>query len=157
MKRTFAAAAFLCLAGSAAAETGLDLAPVDTLTCEQMQAEMTIAGQAMSQNMDPNMAANIERMRDDAGNNMAETGAGIVGTGLLCSVPGLGVACMAATSALAARQEKQAAEAHKQTDAVVGSMNQATAGLDIERLMAVAGRWESEGCTAPPEARDAQE
>ena len=157
MKRKISAAAFLCLAGSAAAETGVVLAPVDTLTCEQMQAEMTIAGQAMSQNMDPKMAANIERMRDNAGSNMAEAGAGIVGAGLLCAVPGLGIACTAAMGALAARQEEQAAEAREQTDAVVGSMNQATTGLDIERLMALAGRWESEGCTAPQEGRDAQE
>jgi hypothetical protein len=157
MKRKISAAAFLFLAGSAAAEPGVVLAPVDTLTCEQMQAEMTIAGQAMSQNMDPNMAANIERMRDNAGGNMAEAGAGMVGAGLLCAVPGLGVACTAAMGALAARQEQQAAEARKQTDAVVGSMNQATAGLDIERLMTLAERWESEGCTAPQEGRDPQE
>ena len=149
MKHVMAAALLVCLAGPAAADKPLAPAPVETMTCEQMQAEMTIAGQAMGQNMDPNMAANIEQMQGDAESNMAEAGVGMLGAGAICAVPGLGVACTAAMSALAARQEAQAEVSREKTDAVVESMNQATASLDIARLTAVASRWESEGCKAP--------
>ena len=83
MKSKLFALAMLCFAGVASAESGSGpaLAPVDTLTCAQMQAEMTVAGQAMGQNMDPNLAANIEQMRDGAQSNMAEAGGEMLGAG----------------------------------------------------------------------------
>lgn len=150
MKSRMFVALLLCCAGSAAAETAVvPPPPVETMTCPQMQAEMTVAGQAMGQNMDPNLAANIEQMQGDAESNMAEAGVGALGAGAICAVPGMGIACTAAMTAFAARQEAQAAKTREKTDAVEASMNQATAGLDIERLTAIASRWESEECKAP--------
>jgi hypothetical protein len=155
MKIAILATVLACLAASAGAQTQTP-SPVETplpevgdMTCEQMQAEMTIAGQLMSQQMDPNLATNIEAMQADGQRQMGQAGAAAMGTGLLCSVPGLGGACTAVLNTQAVRQAQQAEQNRERRSAMIDSMNNATAGIDMERMTAISQRWESERCEAP--------
>jgi hypothetical protein len=146
MKRLVVVGALLCLVSPVAAQTDPGRAPVDTLNCSQMQSEMTSAGQLMNQQMDPDMADNIQSMRTESQRDMEEARADAVGAGLICAVPGLGAACTVVMTSQSARQTERAEESRQQTDALANSMNEATAGIDIERMTAVADRWERERC-----------
>ena len=122
---------------------------VETLNCEQMQAEMMTAGQLMNQQMDPNLGADIAAMQDAGQSQMREARTAALGSGLLCAVPGLGMACTVAMNAQVVRQSAHAEENRERMDAVTTSMQDSTVGIDLERMTAVSERWESERCEAP--------
>ena len=155
MKIVIFAAVLACLAATAGAQTQAPspvetpLPEVDDMTCEQMQAEMTIAGQLMSQRMDPNLGTDLQAMQADSQRQMGQAGAAGIGTGLLCAVPGLGGACTAVLNTQAARQAEQAEQNRERRGAMIDSMQNATSGIDMERMTAVSQRWESERCETP--------
>lgn len=126
-----------------------NLAPVETLSCEQMMAEMTLAGQQMNAQMDPNLGADIQAMQDESQSRMREAQVGILTGGLICAVPGLGMACTAMVQAQAANQMAHADEDQQRMDAIMGSMTDATAGMDMQRMQALSERIESEHCPMP--------
>ncbi len=125
--------------------------PVDTLSCDQMVAEMSVAGQQMGAQMDPNLSANIQEMQDESQSRMREAQAAILGAGLVCAVPGLGMACVAVQQAQIAQQMSHRDEDQQRMDTIIGSMNDATAGMDMQRMQALSERFESENCPTPQE------
>lgn len=144
--------AFLCLAAVAYAQieapmgAQAPLPAVSSLNCEQMQAEMMVAGQQMNQHMDPNLGGDIQAMQADAQQRMQAAQMGMMGAGLMCAVPGLGMACTAAMNAQAAAQMAHADEDRARQDAVIASMQNSIAGIDQDRMTAISNRWESEHC-----------
>ncbi len=128
------------------AEVEAPLAAVETMDCPQMQAEMMTAGQRMNQQMDPNLGADIQAMQEDSQRQMNQARTAAVGSGLLCAVPGLGMACAATMQAQAVRQSAQAEENRARMDAITGTVQDSMAGIDQDRMMAISERWESQGC-----------
>ena len=125
------------------------LAPVETLSCDEMMGEMTIAGQQMHAQMDPNLGANAQEMLDRQQRGMRDAQAGIMAGGLMCAIPGLGMACGAIMQAQMANQMAHAEEHQQDQEALIGSMNEATAGIDLARMQALSERFESENCPTP--------
>lgn len=99
------------------------LQPVDTLTCDQMLAEMTDAGRRMTSQMDPSMASNAQAMNQQ----MQSRSRGNLGR---------------ATAAEAQANRERTATMGNQ---VMDSMQ----GVDINRMMAVSERFQSERCPTP--------
>lgn len=150
LKYMLAAAAFTAMSATPAdAQT---LPPVETMTCEEMQAELMVAGQQMSAQLDPEFAVEAQRMQNEsqeAYNNRPSVAAGI-GAGIACSIPGVGMACMAAQQAQAANAGRQAEQNRERMFAQADRVNQAMVGIDQDRMMAVSDRFEAENCQGQP-------
>jgi hypothetical protein len=131
MKALFATATFtVCCAATALAQQDVAQAPppVESMTCEQMTAEITAAGQRMSAQLDPEFAREAQAMSDQA--QQASRGQGQAPQG--------------------ARAQAQAAEANRaRHEAQTGRLNASMEGLDQQRLMALSERFEAEGCEVP--------
>jgi hypothetical protein len=131
------------------------LQPVEEITCEQMYSELMVAGQQMNAQLDPNFATNAQAMQDQintAQRGMAGSMAMGIGQGIMCSIPGIGMACGAMMQAQMANQMRQGQEQQAQMDEMMAQMDAATEGIDMARMQAVNERWESEQCQAPAEA-----
>lgn len=132
-----------------------NLQPVEDLTCEQMYGELMVAGQQMNAQLDPSFATNAQAMQDQL--NTAQRGAAGsmamgFGQAMMCSIPGVGMACGAMMQAQMANQMRQGQEHQAQMDVMLSQMNDATAGIDMARMQAVNERWESQQCQPPAEA-----
>jgi len=139
MRNLFLASlAFACVAASSAAaqqdnrladvQARMDapadttLPPVETLSCEQILAEMTTAGQLMNSQLDPSFAANAQALQNDVQDARA---------------PARGT-------------EAAAAEANRQRiGAISGQVADSTAGIDLQRMMALSDRFAAERCPTP--------
>lgn len=97
-----------------------NLQPVNTLTCDQMLAEMHVAGQKMSQQLDPSFAASAQAQYDKMRSGAA------------------GPATAEAAAANRAQRDRMGAQ-------VVGSMQ----GIDIQRMQAINTRFSAQKCPAP--------
>lgn len=149
LKHLAAAAVFaVCFAAPADAQEGWP-PPVETMTCDQMTAEMMTAGQTMNSQLDPEFAREAQAMHDEAQGSQRQSVAAAVGTGIACSIPGVGMACMAAQQAQTANAAREAEANRQRMDAQVGRLNDSMAGLDQNRLMAMSQRYEQMGCQAP--------
>jgi hypothetical protein len=126
--------------------------PVESMNCEQMQAELMVAGQTMNAQMDPEFATEAQAMQDEmqeAQNRAAGSVAAGIGMGLACSIPGVGMACMAAQQAQMANAQRDAAANQARMDAQMDRLNQSMAGLDQQRLTAISQRFEEQRCQTP--------
>lgn len=99
-----------------------NLQPVETLTCEQMLAEMTIAGRQMSGQLDPSFAANAQALHDQA-------------TGKAPPPGGNSAAGAAANRA--------------QFDRLGGQLANSMQGIDLQRMAAVGDRLAAQKCPTP--------
>jgi hypothetical protein len=153
LKHALAAAAFAaCFATPADAQDDAPLPPVESMNCEQMQAELTVAGQRMNAQMDPEFANEAQAMMDEAqGANRSAAGsmATGVGMGIACSVPGVAYACMAAQQAQAANAQREAAEHQARMNAQIDRLNDSMEGIDQQRMMAISDRYEQMQCQTP--------
>lgn len=95
---------------------------VSTLTCDQMLAEMSVAGQMMSKQLDPTFAANAESLRRDALSGKAPAGP---------------------PTAEQAQQNRDRTD--RMAAQVVGSMQ----GVDIQRMAAISQRFTDQKCPTP--------
>lgn len=125
------------------------LQPVDTLTCDQMFAEMFTAGQQMSGQLDPSFGANVQDMRDDMDRQRNAAMGQSAGTMAACMIPGMGMACMAAQQAQAARGAAQAEQNRQQMNTITGQVLDSTQGIDLGRMQAVGDRWSQQNCQPP--------
>lgn len=128
------------------------LQPVETLTCDQMYAEMFTAGQQMNAQLDPSFAGNVQSMQDDMDRQraaMRNSMAAGIGMGMACSLPGVGMACAAAQQAQAMNQGRQARENQERMFALGDQVAQSTEGIDMQRMQAVSDRWSAQRCEAP--------
>jgi hypothetical protein len=125
MKRLLIAAAFCaCLVAPALAQQAAAPPAVETMTCEQMIAEMTGAGQTMNAQLDPEFAREAQAMHDEAQGREAP---------------------QRSNSELAAAAEQNRARVDAQHQRLQSSMT----GLDQARLMAMATRFEQLRCETP--------
>jgi len=95
---------------------------VNTLTCEQMLTEMSMAGRLMSQQLDPTFAANAQALQRDALSGNAN-----------------------AAPATAAEAQKNRDRTDRAAAQVVGSMQ----GIDIQRMAALSQRFSEQKCPTP--------
>lgn len=149
LKHFLAAAAFaVCFIPHASAQEAL--LPVEEMNCDQMTAEMMVAGQQMNSQLDPEFAREAQAMQQEAqaGQQRPSIAAG-VGMGIACSIPGIGMACMTAQQAQAANAARDAEQNQARMDAQVDRLNSSMAGLDQNRLMAMSDRYEAMRCQAP--------
>lgn len=126
---------------AAQAQNQTALPPVDTMTCVQMQAEMTTAGQQMNRQLDPQFGVEAQAMSNEAQQKQREAQQQAMNPA--CFIPFVGMACAAqqqqhAQQDAAANQQRMQA----QMDRVDASM----AGLDQQRLQAMSARYESMHC-----------
>jgi hypothetical protein len=158
----FAAVATVCFVAPALAQTdaplppaaeAATLPPVDTMSCEQMNAEMMVAGQQMNSQLDPSFAGNVQAYQDLVQQRQREAVAQQVGMGAACAVgsmvPGVAAACAAAQQAQMANQVRQAQQDQQQVDVIVGQVNSSMDGLDQNRLTAIADRHQAMNCQTP--------
>lgn len=149
MKTLFAAAAFTVGFAAAALAQVEAPPPVETMTCEQMQAELTVMGQQMHAQMDPEFAREGQAMYDEAQQASRRGVATGVATGIACSIPGVGAACMVGQAAQAQQAQRDAAEHQARMDAQMDRLNQSMAGIDQQRMMALSERFEQQRCQTP--------
>lgn len=157
MLKHFIVVAFALLLAAPAAAQGTEAPteaplPVESMNCEQMTAELMVAGQRMNAQMDPAFAAEAQAMQEEAQGGRARAGAGMVagvGMGLACSIPGMGMACMAGQQAMVANAQAQTAQNQRRMNAQMDRLNASMEGLDQERLMAVSDRYQAMSCQAP--------
>ncbi len=95
--------------------------PVDTMTCEQMQTELVGAGQSMNSQLDPEFAREAQAMHAEAQSRQPQSG----------------------------DHADQVAQNHARMQAQADRLNASMAGLDQQRLMALADRFEQQGCETP--------
>jgi hypothetical protein len=146
LTRTFGAAVFVCLTASASIASEA-APPVESMSCDEMRAELIVAGQKMSQQLDPEFAKEAQAMADQArGANAAGAGASAMGMTAACSIPGLGMLCMAAQQAQMASQGGQVEQNIERMQAQMERLNKAMEGLDVERLTALSQRFEEKRC-----------
>lgn len=129
---------------AAQAQNHTALPPVDTMTCDQMQAEMTTAGQQMNSQLDPQFGVEAQAMANEAQQKQREAQQQAMNPA--CFIPFVGMACAA--------QQQQ----HAQQDAVgnqqrmqaqMNRLNASMAGLDQQRLQAIGARFEAQHCQTP--------
>jgi hypothetical protein len=102
-----------------------NLPAVDTMTCDQMLAELTEAGRRMNGQLDPSFGANAQSLNNDM--QAGRGGANARGR---------------PTAADAERNRERMATVGNQ---VADSMQ----GIDVNRMMAVSDRFQSERCPTP--------
>ena len=152
MKALLATTAFaVSFTAAALAQDAAPIAPppVESMNCEQMQAELMVAGQTMNAQMDPEFAREAQAMHEEAQQASRPNIAAGIGTGIACSIPGVGMACMAAQQAQIANAQRDAAENQARMDAQMDRLDQSMAGLDQQRLMAISQRFEEQRCKTP--------
>jgi hypothetical protein len=144
-----AALAAICTAAVAQETATVPPPPVESMNCDQMLAELTVAGQRMSAQLDPEFASEAQAMHDEAQQGQNSAMAQGVGTSIACSIPGIGMACMAAQQAQAARAQQQQQQHMERMDAQMSRLNASMEGIDQQRMMALSQRYEQLGCQAP--------
>jgi hypothetical protein len=140
----------ILLSTAAAVAADAALPAVETMTCDQMMAEMIVAGQKMNAQMDPEFAKEAQAMMDEA---QAGPSAGAmvsgVGQAVACSLPGIGLFCalssqMPGMGAAGATEENLA-----RMEAQMERFQRATEGIDMVRLEAMSQRFEAQKCQVP--------
>jgi hypothetical protein len=167
LKRFLAAAAFAaCLASPAGAQqadlppaaaaqvqTTAPLLPVESMNCDQMTAEMMVAGQTMNAQLDhEGLEADSQTIQDEMARSRSQMAGSMgmgVGMGLACSIPGVGMACGAMMAGQMQQAQQGAAEHQELMNRQAGRIEDSMAGLDQERLMSLSDRYEAMHCQAP--------
>ena len=143
---------YLALACATAIAGAADVAlpPVESMNCDQMMAELVVAGQKMNSQMDPEFAREAQAMMDEAQAGPS-TGAmvGGVAMGVACSIPGIGMFCMAAQQTQAMTQDAQAEQNIERMMAQAERMEKAMEGIDMDRMQALSERFEAQACKVP--------
>jgi len=140
-------AAFAVLCATTVAVIEPALPAVETMTCDQMIAEMTVAGQKMNSQMDPEFAREAQAMADQAASaGSAGSMMGGMGSAIACSLPGVGLICgfgaMMSTSA-------PSGEHMERMQAQMERLQKAMEGLDMARLETMSTRFEAQKCQVP--------
>ena len=149
IKQSMGAVAFVFLAASVG--VAADAPPsVSSMTCEQMSAELTVAGQTMAKQLDPEFAKEAQAMAEEArGAGSAGTTGSAVATAATCAIPGLGMLCMVGQQAQMAGASEKSEENLGRMQAQMDRLQKAMEGLDQERLMALTQRFEEMKCQVP--------
>ena len=122
--------------------------PVDTMTCDQMLAEMTGAGRQMNSQLDPQFGVDANAMMNEAQQKQRQAQSQAVGMGVMCAIPGLGMACAAAAQQQAAQAQADAPRQQARMQAQMDRLNNSMDGIDQQRMMAMSNRFEAQHCQA---------
>ncbi len=126
--------------------------PVESMSCEQMQAELMVAGQRMNAQLDPEFtteAQAMQREQEEAYARARGQMAAGVGMGIACSIPGVGMACMAGQAAQAAQAQSEADQNIARMQALHDRLQQSMAGLDQPRMLQLTQRFQDQNCQTP--------
>jgi len=134
---------------AAQAQSAAPLPPVDTMTCDQMIAEMTTAGQQMNSQLDPQFGVEANAMMNEAQQKQRQAQSQAVGMGVMCAIPIVGMACMAGQQQQAAQAQQQTAANQQRMQAQMDRMDASMAGIDQQRMMAMSNRFEAQHCQTP--------
>jgi hypothetical protein len=129
---------------AAQAQTQTALSPVDTMTCDQMQAEMMVAGQRMNSQLDPQFGVEAQAMHNEAQQKQREAQQQAMNP--TCFIPIIGMACAAQQQQHA---QGDAAANQQRMQAQMNRLDASMAGLDQQRLMAISDRFQAQHCQAP--------
>jgi hypothetical protein len=140
-----AAVTVLCFASVAVASDTLPA--VETMTCDQMLAELTVAGQKMNSQMDPEFAREAQAMADQAQGPSTGAVVGGVGQAIACSLPGIGLLC--GVTAQMSGTEGASEEHMARLQAQMERLEKAMEGLDMARLQMMSERFEAQKCEVP--------
>ena len=147
--RAVAVAGLFCIAASASAFAETAPPPVESMTCEQMTAELVVAGQKMNAGLDPEFAKEAQAMAAEAQGSSAGAIAGGVGMSIACSIPGIGMLCMVGQQAQAMAQGDKTEQNIERMEAQMERLRRAMEGLDMDRLTAMSQRFEEQKCEVP--------
>ena len=149
MRQLLVASAMLACATTAGAQPAR--LPVEQMTCEQLLTEMTASGDQLDQadaifaanGVDADAQANAAMGGQSAAGAIAEG----VASGLACAVPGVAMACMVMQGKQALTGAAQMQQGVEQNRRMMQQYEQATAGLDLNRMTAITKRVEALKCT----------
>lgn len=96
------------------------LPPVASLSCEQMTAEMVVAGARMNSQLDPTFAANAAQLQKEA-----------------------------STPRAALPTAEEMAKNHARVNEVGGQLASSMQGIDIQRMMALSNQFTAKNCKTP--------
>lgn len=143
-----AAAAFADthVAAPSAAQTQQTLPPVDSMTCDQMMAEMTSAGQQMHGQLDPQFGVEANAMQQEAQQKQRE--AMQQAANPVCYIPFLGMTCAAQQQQQQQQAQADAPRQQARMQAQMNRLNNSMAGIDQNRMQAMSSRFEAQHCQA---------
>ncbi|HYD89077.1 MAG TPA: hypothetical protein VEA80_16490 [Vitreimonas sp.] len=147
-RAALAAVVGTCLSAVAVAQTETP-PPVETMDCAAMLAELTVAGQRMNSQLDPEFGREAQAMQQEVESAQRRGMAAGVGASAACSLPGAGAACMAAQQAQAAQAQRDAARHQERMNAQTDRLNRSMDGIDQQRMMALTERYEAMNCQTP--------
>ena len=130
-----------------AAQAQQTLPPVDTMTCPQMQAEMTSAGQQMSGRLDPQFGVEAQAMAQETQEKQRQAQQQAMNP--TCFIPFVGMVCAAQQQQQAQQSQSQAAANQQRMQAQMNRLNTSMAGLDQQRLQAMSARFQAQHCQMP--------
>jgi hypothetical protein len=125
------------------------LPAVETMTCDQMLAELTVAGQKMNAQLGPEFAREAQAMADQAQGPSTGAVVGGVGQAIACSIPGVSLICGIGAQMGAMSQQGASEEHMARLQAQMERMQKAMEGLDMERLQVMSERFEAQKCQVP--------
>jgi hypothetical protein len=123
------------------------LAPVDTMTCEQMQAEMTGAGQQMHNQLDPQFGVEAQAMAQEAQEKQRQAQQQAMNP--TCFIPVIGMVCAVQQQHQAQQSQQDAAANQQRMQAQMDRLNTSMAGIDQQRMMAMSNRFQAQHCQTP--------
>lgn len=132
--------------------TQASVPPVDTMTCDQMQAEMTGSGQTMSHQLDPQFGVEAQAMRNDAEEKQREAQQQIAqapANALACMIPFM---CHVTQQHQQQVSQEEAARNQARMQAQMGRLNNSMTGLDQGRMQAIMNRWQAQHCQMPQQS-----
>src|SRR5215831_1318700 len=106
------------------------LPPVDTMTCDQMSAEMGAAGRQMQAHLDPQFGVEAHAMQQDAQQKEREAMSQAAAPNPVCFIPFMAMACAAQQQHQAQQSPQEAAANRGRVQAQMDRLNNSMAGLD---------------------------
>ena len=118
-----------------------DLPPVDGMTCDQMQAEMTADGQVMSHQLDPQFGADAQAQYNEAIQKQRE-----INQQAPRQCAGLHdpVFCARPHNISSNSRRKRTWPRTKRAQTQMNRLNGSMTGLDLARMQAMNNRWQAQ-------------
>lgn len=130
---------------SAGAPTQVQTLPaVDTMTCDQMQAELTTSGMQMHNQLDPQFGVEANAMAQEAQEKQRQAQQQAMNPA--CFIPFVGMACAAQQQQQAQQAQADAPRQQARMQAQMDRLNNSMSGLDQQRLQALSQRFEAQHC-----------
>jgi hypothetical protein len=123
------------------------LPPVDTMTCDQMMAEMTTAGQQMHGQLDPQFGVEANAMAQEAQQKQREAQQQAMNPA--CFIPFVGMVCAAQQQQQQQQAQADAPRQQARMQAQMDRLNNSMAGIDQQRMMAMSNRFQAQHCQTP--------